>query len=286
MTHKLSSLTVNQHIPIYMERTPVRALLEVIAGRTGLLECLDEGVTDKRDIEDRLEKSRSTINRWLADFRDAGFITPEVEGHEVTLLGKLAYLEYRSFEQRFTSLHDAHPLLASLPSDVNIDMRLLEEAEVLVSHEIAPQEPILRLEDMVQRPEAMFVKRLSPVVLPRHVDFFYDQITNQGLQMEYVLENQVLEYVLTAYHQQVQEAMESGQADIRRLDGRGVPFGLAIVEDVGVWVGVYEPGGGLRGAIINDTVSAFEWAEETYEQSRSGSEIVEESDIMLRGARA
>lgn len=269
-----------------MERTPVRNLLEAIAGRTGLLECLEEGLTDKREIEERLNKSRSTINRWLIGFRNAGIITPEAEGHEVTLFGRIAAREYRNVEQRFTSLNDARPLLTCFQQDVSIDMRLLEGAEVLESNEIAPHEPARRLEEMVRRSEDKVIKGFSPLILPRYIDFFHGQVTNRDLEVEFVFGNEVLEYLLMAYYADIQEIIGSDRARILRLEGVGEPFGLVIIDDVGVWVGIYEPGGALRGAIINSTDDAFEWARETYDRLRERTETIEESDIMLRSATA
>lgn len=267
-----------------MSQAPLRALLEAIAGRAGLIECLDEGVTDKREIERRLDKSRSTINRWLSDLRDADVITSEADGHQLTVVGKLAYEQYIDFEHRFTDIFNAKPLLVYLPTDLEFDVRILEGAEVLLSDEIAPQEPILRLEDMVRKAQTRTVQGSSPVVLPRYVDFFYEQIVDEGLEAEFVLETDVLEYLLSAYHEEVSEIMDTGRGTFTRVDGRGLPYGLAIVDEEGVWVGIYEPGGGLRGAIINTSKSAIEWGHEQYDEVRSRADVVDQSDIQLRSA--
>lgn len=267
-----------------MSQAPIRALLEAIAGRAGLIECLDEGVTDKREIEERLDKSRSTINRWLSDLREADVITSEAEGHELTVVGKLAYQEYVQFEERFSDIFNAKPLLVYLPTYVDFDIRILEGAEVLISDEIAPQEPILRLEDMVRKAETRTLQGVSPVVLPRFVEFFHDQIVAEGLEAEFVLETQVMEYLLSAYYDEVTDVMDSERGIFTRVEGQGLPYGLAVVDDEGVWVGIYEPGGGIRGAIINKSHAAIQWGHEKYSSVRARAEVVDQSDVMLRGA--
>jgi predicted transcriptional regulator len=258
--------------------------LEAIAGRAGLIECLDEGVTDKREIEERLNKSRSTINRWLSDLREADVITSEAEGHKLTVVGRLAYEEYVQFEERFSDIHNAKPLLVYLAPEVDFDVRILEGAEILLSDEIAPQEPILRLEDMVQKAQTRTIHGVSPVVLPRYVDFFHDQIVAEGLEAEFVLETDVMEYLLSAYHDEVTAVMETDRGTFTRVEGQGLPYGLAVVDDEGVWVGIYESGGGLRGAIINKSLDAIQWGHEKYDSVRQRAEVVDSSDVMLRGA--
>lgn len=267
-----------------MDQAPIRALLEAIAGRARLIECLDEGVTDKREIEDRLNKSRSTINRWLSDLREADVITPEADGHQLTVAGKLAYQEYVRFEQRFSNIINAKPLLVYLPTDVDFDVRILEDAEVLISHEIAPQEPIHRLEDMVQKAETRTVHGISPVVLPRYVEFFYDQIVAEGLEAEFVFETEVMEYLLSAYHDEVTDVMETKRGSFCQVEGKALPYGLVVVDDEGVWVPIYESGGGLRGAIINTSPAAIHWGHEQYDTVRKRAEVLDQSDVMLRGA--
>jgi predicted transcriptional regulator len=258
--------------------------MDAIAGRVELLECLSEGLTDKRDIEDRLGKHRSTIKRWLDDLQDADIIASEAEGYQITAVGELAYREYRQFEGRFSTLVNVRPLLAFLPADVELGFRLLEGAEVLLSDEIAPHEPIHRLEDMVRKSKTRVVEGTSPVVLPRYVDFFHQQIMTKNLEAEFVLESTVFEYLLTAYHDEVTDIMDSGRGRFWSLSDRGLPYAMAVVEDEGVWVGVHGPQGGIRGAIINVSEDAIEWGRDQYNSILERAEAVEPSDVMLRSA--
>lgn len=267
-----------------MSQGPTRALLEAIAGRAELIECLTEGITDKRDLEARLGKSRSTINRWLNALRQADVITPAAEGHQLTVLGTLAYEEYARFEHRFTGIVNAKPLLVYLPSDVEFGVEVLEDAEVLLSEEIAPLEPILRLEEMVQTAETRVLKAISPVILPRYVEFFHHQVMTNGFEVEFVLERQVMEYLLSAYNEELTAMLETGHGTFSRVEGSALPYGLVVIDQEGIWIGIYEPGGGLRGAIINTSQAAIEWAHDQYNNVRGRAEAVEQGDLMLRGA--
>lgn len=269
-----------------MTRAPIRALMDAIAGRVELLDCLACGVTDKREIEDRIGKSRSTINRWLGNLQDADVITSEAEGYRLTAVGGLAYREFVEFENRYSALVNVRPLLSFLPADVDFDFRLLDGAEVLLSDEIAPHEPIHRLEDLVRKSKTRVVEGTSPVVLPRYVDFFHEQIISEGLEAEFVLETTVFEYLLTAYHDEVTAIMDSGRGRFWSLNDGGLPYAMAVVENEGVWIGVHDPSGGIRGAILNTSVTAVEWGREQYNGILEHAEAVDQSDVMLRSASA
>lgn len=266
-----------------MSRAPKREFLDAIAGRAGLFECILGGETDKRALERRLSISRSTINRWLSDLQKADIIAEHGNGYHLTLSGRLAYQEYDRFDDRFSAIFNAKPVLRYLPDDVSIDMRLLVDAEIILSSEIAPQEPVLRLEDMVLKAETRTFQGISPVILPRYVEFFHAQIVNNGLEAEFVLEAEVMDYLISANRDDVAEIIESEGGTLARLQTMGLPFGLGIVDDEGVWVGVHEPGGGFRGAIINTSAAALEWAQELFAEIRNRADVIEKKDLLYRG---
>lgn len=266
-----------------MNRTPVRALLKAIAGREGILDCIAEGLTDKRSIEDRLGISRSSVTRWIGDLQDVDVITCEAQGLQITALGKLAYQEYDRLEHRFSDLINAGPLLKHLPSDIDLDLRVLEDAEVILSDEIAPLEPFRRLEDMVRNAEMANVRGCLPIVVPRFVDFFHAQIMAGDLEAEFVLKSGLLEYLMTAYHTEFVDLVESGRGTFWSIEGSGPPYALALVGEEGIWVGVHKPGDSFRGAIINTSQSAIDWGHEQYYRLRDSAAPVDRSDMMFRG---
>lgn len=269
-----------------MTQTQVRAILNAIAGRVEILDCLSEGLTDLREIETSIGKSRSTTRRWLSNLEDVDVIASDPDGYRITAMGQLAYNQYRQFEHRYSDLVNARPLLKHLPADGRIDHRLLEDAEIVMSNEFAPQEPIRRLEDMVRKSSTQMVEGSSPVVLPRYVDFFHELILAEKLDAEFVLTAEVMDYLSTAYNDKVVEIVGTDRGTFWTLEGEGLPFALAVINNEGVWLGVHEAGGSIRGAIINTSSEAVEWGHEQYHGLRDRAEPVDSSDLMLRGGSA
>lgn len=269
-----------------MTQPQVRAMLNAIAGRVELLDCLAEGVTDKPDIVREIGKSRSTITRWLVELEEADLIRSDIDGYRITALGELAYREYHRFEQQYSDLVNARPLLKFLPADGRIEPRLLEGAEIVLSTEFAPQEPIRRLEDTVRRSNTRMFEGSSPVVLPRYVEFFHEMIISDDLDAEFVLTTELMEYLTMAYNAEVNDMMDSERGTFWSLEGDGLPYALAVIDDEAVWVGVHKAGGDIHGAIINTARGAIDWGREQYHRLRDRAEPVDPSDLMLRGGSA
>lgn len=265
-----------------MSDISVRGLLSVISNRVELLACLETGVTDKREIEDCLGKSRTTVNRWLNDLEESGLVSLQANQYELTLFGEIVYAQYRRIETQFDDLLQSKPLLKFLSPECGVDIRLIQHAEVLISTDIAPQEPVLRLEDLIENATTHQIKGISPVVLPRYIDFFSDQILHQDLEAEFVLEKDVMEYLVVSYNDIITDVMNSSRGSFARVE-TGLEYGLVIIDNEAVWVGIHEPGGGLRGAIINHAEPAIEWGLEQFERVQRRAEPITADDIVLRG---
>lgn len=267
-----------------MDRPPKHEFLEAMVGRAPLLDSLVDGLSDRSTLEATLSRSRSTINRWLVELLEADVICETNGGYRLTLIGRLAYQEYDRFEKRFSAIYNAKPLLGYLPDDAAIDMRLLVDAEVLLSQEFAPQDPVIRLEDMIRTANTGTFRGITPVILIRFIEFFHDQIVTEGLRAEFVLEATAIDYLLSAFHDEISEIIETDRGTFAGLHDEKVPFGLGVIDGEAVWVGVYESGGGLRGAIINTSPAALEWGQEQFEHYRERAEVVEPKDLIYRGS--
>jgi len=89
-------------------------LLETIARRACVIQCLLDDRADKRELEAVLDVSRTTVDRAVSSLDDAGCIVYQDGKWEVTLLGKLAYNEYEQLAARYRGLTAAQPLLDHL----------------------------------------------------------------------------------------------------------------------------------------------------------------------------
>lgn len=260
------------------------ALLQKVASRADVLECLYNGVSDSRVIEERIGVSRMTIYRALQELREFGLVAGE-NPPRLTLVGKLAYEQYKQVDQGLSNLIEVTPLLGHLSPDVELGPRVLNEAEVCLPQGGAPHDPVLRLEKLVQEAESKELKGFSPVVLPAYVRFFHKQIVERGFEAEFVVAFRPIEYLLVHHMREMTEVMETGRCTFYKLSGVKIPYGVVTVVGEGIWIGIYDSDEMLRGAIINKSPAAIRWGLEQYDHFQEQAELLDQKDLLLRGPR-
>lgn len=70
-------------------------IIEIVQKRTGFFELLSEGINDKRNIEEELGVSRSTVNRTLSELDQLGMVEADNGDLDLTLYGELSYQQYQ-----------------------------------------------------------------------------------------------------------------------------------------------------------------------------------------------
>jgi len=247
------------------------ALLETVARRSSVIETLLEARADKRELEEALDVSRTTIDRAIDRLGDAGCVCYHDGTWGVTLLGRLAYEEYDRLSERYRSLVAARSLLDQFPSETAIDMRLLTGAEVSVAEPPAPHTPLAELESLLDGCE--HVRGLSSVVLPKYISLLYESTVENGVDTTVVFDADLVEYLRTHHAETVSDVLEAEGGAIWQCDQRP-PFSFTVVDERVVWFAVYDEAGGLRGSIANDSPGAVAWATEAFRSYRQRAEPV------------
>ena len=104
--------------------------LTLVAKRAAVLEALCEDQLYKPGLIDRLDVSRSTIDRAIDALESAGFVERRELGYEATAAGRLAVECYRDFEVEMDAITDATPVLAALPASLPLPVTKLSEYAV------------------------------------------------------------------------------------------------------------------------------------------------------------
>jgi predicted transcriptional regulator len=255
-----------------MNSTCPSRILETVEKREAFLRCLSEGIDDKQIIENELSVSRSTVNRAFNELEKMGMIRIDHSSYALTLHGQLAYQWYQSLTGAYTHLTEAMKLSAYLPADVEVDLRLLEDAEVILSPKQTPQKPFQQVKEAAG--SANHVKGCLSVVVPSYIDLFHNQSSDQNVTVELILAESLIPALSTTYAQKFTSAVTSDNCTLWQTAER-LPFGLITVDNEMVWLCVYRDGGSLRGIIANNTDAAINWAMEVFEQYRdTASEIL------------
>ena len=246
-------------------------LLSTIARRATILRKILDGYTSKRDLEDVLDVSRSTLDRAIRCLSDEQIITYQSGECVVTLYGQFALREYERLKEHYETLDTAKSLLLTLDPDISLDPRVLHGADIILAEQPAPHAPIDRLEDLLDRCRSVI--GLSPVVLPRFVDLFYEHITERGVETELILDGDLVEYLWTAHPSKLRDVLDCEHCTIRWVEE--IPeFGVVLIDADRVWISVYDDQGGLHGAIVNENSPALTWASDILSIYRSQAEPV------------
>lgn len=242
---------------------------DAVARRASVMECLMSGPKYNRDLRDELDISRSTAYKAVSELEDLNITRRGDEGYELTVLGELLFKQYREFHSRFQDICRPGKLLALLAPETEIPFALVAEAEVYTSEPHAPGLAIREVERVVT--EASTLKGTGPVVFPRYVELFTDQLISDELEAELIYEQPVYHHLISEYEEDFKKTLRRDNLDVRVTDTE-LPFALMIIEKPTrkVAIVIYDDSGGIQGFIVNDSESAYAWGCDKWEEYQDG----------------
>lgn len=244
-------------------RADVEHLIGLVVKRSRLVDLLREGPKYKRDLQEELGVSRSTIYKAVRELEEDGIVERTDGKHRLSLVGRLVHREYREFFDSVAAVSGRGDLLSVLPSEVPFALDALDGAEVTRAERHAPNRPVETVEGIVEG--ASKLRGMSSAALPQYVAVFRDRIVEGELTADLLLERAVVEYVFENYRDEVAEAFDSDNVRFHETTA-SLPFGLIVVDEPEpeTAVLVYGDDGALKGVIRNDSAAAYDWATEVY----------------------
>ncbi|WP_049921945.1 helix-turn-helix transcriptional regulator [Halopiger djelfimassiliensis] len=249
--------------------SPNLDVIRTVSRRQPLLEALEDGPRHKRDLVERLDCSRSTVDRAIRELEWLAFVQRRDDGYRLTAAGRVALSEYRRSAGALDSIDEVSDLLADLPRDAPMSTALLEGARTTEPKPHAPFKPLERLVDGIDaadRIRGFFAAERLPRIRLR----LYERTVEGTLDVEAVFTEALAAFLREEYPEQVREFITEGEFDMYVVDS--VPYELAIVEtETGahVFVFVLNDRAEIEGVIKNDSQAALEWAEEVYQRFRA-----------------
>jgi predicted transcriptional regulator len=233
--------------------------MAVVARRGDVLRALADGGERKCELDEKLDISRSTIDRAVRELEGLGLVARDDDGYYRTLSGSLALDEYSRFRSRMGGVLNARGVLSPLPSDADVDPAVVEDAEIVVADRHSPLRPARHQIELVER--ATHVRAVASAVLPQHVEAYYEGIVDRGMSADIVLSTPVMERVVADHDDKFYDSLQTGRVDFRQLD-RDLPYSLMVASTpdgpaMGMLVYVQE---GIKGFVGNDDPEAVAWA--------------------------
>ena len=249
-------------------------LRATVAHRHECLDHLDGTALTKPELVEVADASRSTIDRAVNALLEHGLVERTGSQYAATATGSIALAEFKSYRRRLTDLDRAAPVLSALPDAVDVDPSILDGADVYETTSFAPEYPIRRSVELVERADRMC--GYGPVVLPQYVDVIREAIIENDLELELVFTPTVVDLLADA-HEELRELFAAENTTIYRTDVEQPFYALWQADAAdGTHSGIVScTCDGVKGAIVNDTDAMNEWARRTYAQYRSTASQIE-----------
>lgn len=243
----------------------------VLSERHAILRALLEHPHSKRDIEETLNCSRSTVDRAIRDLRDNELIQYEEGVWTPTLLGRCACHTRDSYHDHLRDLVDAASLLGHLPFNSPVRSSFFQGASIFEGELSAPDAIMTEFLDRVEK--ATTIRVLSPVILIGFAETFYDAVTaGDDYVLDMIIPDDVFEYVHATYPTLTEEMLNDPYV---HLDRTAIPFrfGLWTADTDHVGILIFTDSG-IAGMLVNDTTEALTWASEQYKRIEQDAEQI------------
>lgn len=261
--------------------TPLRDdIVSVLADRYTTLRALIDHPQAKRELEDTLDCSRSTIDRAIRELRDANLIHYEDGMWTPTLHGWCAYHARNKYHNHLADLVEAAPVLDNLPLDSPVDCAMLEGVDVYKVNASVPDMVVETILDYVSG--ATSVRIITPVVLIGFAKRLCERVADsERYDVELTIPKDVFKQVHATYPDLTASFIddENVQAYCASIP---FSFGLLIVDDTNVGLLTFTDHG-IGGFLMNDSEDAGAWAQKQYERVRRNadpmfSEVISNND--------
>lgn len=136
--------------------------MQLLHRRIEFLRCLESSPRRKPEIVDRLEWSRSTVDRAVRELQQAGLLERVKAGYTTTLAGRLAATTYTEFTEMVSDVHTATPLLQTLERESPVSLASVWGVERVPIDDHTPYEIPTELREAIE--SANTLTALMPVL--------------------------------------------------------------------------------------------------------------------------
>lgn len=233
-------------------------VVDLIARRNDVLRALDPTPVEKRELVFRLDVSRSTVDRGVRELEAVGLVARSDGGYRRTPAGDLALSEFDAFVRRASGVVEHADQLGSLPSDADVDVAMVADADVVAADRRAPHAPTTALGSLIDDAERVRARWIA--AFPRQVDAYATGVAD-GMEAEVVLAPTAVERLVSTHAAELSAALDTGRLSVREAPSEPA-FGLLVAETPdGPVAGMLLVGdAGVEAFVKNGDADAVGWA--------------------------
>lgn len=253
-------------------------LVSLLDRRADVLDRLADGSTEKRELVDDLQVSRSTVDRAVRELEANSLVERVDGGVRITLLGRLALAAHLRYRREVATLDRYGDVLEHLESSAPLPPWVLVGADL---HR--PEPPRVTYPKEKSRSELENVSRVrgltKAITDPLKLDLLRDRLLDGDVDGQFVVTTDVLEHLRETRGEELVRATRTG--NLALYERESLPFGLVVADpetpDATVLISIYQ-NGQLAGMLRNRRTAVVDWALALFGTIREDAERLEISD--------
>ena len=242
----------------YLAGSPVRA---------NILGTLCEEPLRPTELTDRVNATRTTVQRILAGYLERDWVVKRGRQYTVTVTGRGVYNAYESLRTDVERASELGTFASHIgPVGDDLPWAALADAEVTAASDRDPFATVQRLVELISSAEADRMRAVTPIVAELFNEAAGEFIEDGG-RFELTIDGGVLEASREGFPDAVENAVANGDVEIR-VHPEPIGFGLMLCEE---WtcLGAYDDENNVRAVVESDSPELFDWASEQYERYRT-----------------
>lgn len=241
--------------------------------RVAVLTALGDGEASRRDLQEEVDGSRSTVARILDEAQSRAWVDSVGSRYWLTPLGEQMVTNFRVYLETVKGLQHLGEMVNQFPPPLlSIDFRHLRDAEVIEPTPENPAAPFTKGLELFQ--EATEYRGLTHTAFPHFTKALRDGLEEGRVNCEGVIEKAFIETVRDDPERLAlwRSFVDTGTTWV--YDGT-VPISLHIIDgQVLVWLG--ETRGEVAGILLSENRTVADWGVSLFERYRSRSEPLDE----------
>jgi predicted transcriptional regulator len=249
------------------------------ANRVRVLEALSDGVTTRREVEERTGVARSTVARALDEAAERDWVDSEGSRYWTTPEGEARLSAFRAYLETTAGMQHLGPALRWLPDPVRaLDYCHLRDAELTYPTDDNPAAPFDR--GLAILDAADEYRSLTQNSFPRYMTVVRDRVVAGRLDYEGVVASTFVE---TLRADPDRARVWHDLADRVRVYDGDVPANVQLADDTAViWLCGPDHDGHdvvVKGLLESDDPAVVSWAESYYREFRIEADPLEPTEL-------
>jgi len=246
-------------------------------GRITILRTLRTAPRRPSELAERVDVTRTTVQRVLAGFRDRGWVHKGRSEYHLTVTGERVCAAYENLLKEADTARELAPVAAELSGIDDFPSEALSGAELTVASERKPLAAVDRFLERFQEAAGGEIRSVSPIVSRAFNEAAEDLLADET-GIELVIDREVLEASNAAFPDALDRAITGDRVDVF-VHPEPLAFGLAVFES-DVCLAAYDESKNLRVLLESADPAAYEWAEDRFgtlrERGRPLADVVAE----------